>query len=610
MATWSELSVRAKALAVAVVALLAAGGGWFWLGMPQDPVTIAADDGTAEAPAAAADGAAEATAAEVAPAEAAPVEAAPVETAAAETAPAETGQAETGPAETGPAETGPAETGPAETGQAETGPAETGPAETSPDVTATAPAALAEPAVEGEAGATAQVATPAPETEGAAADTETPENSVTPENTVTPENSETPENAGASATGTVAAAPEAAQAEVADGSAAAVAPAEALVAALPPAPSIDLARIEKDGTALVAGQSAPGSVISLMVNGAEVASATADGNGKFVALFSLEPGGAGRLLTLQATTPDGQVVSGTGQIAVAAIAAPVVVAEVAEPAAEVAAAEVAPAEATTAEAAPSEPEPAAPETAPETATAALAVTEEGVKVLQSGTEVPAEVAANVSLDVIAYPSPDEVQFGGRGTAGQFVRLYLDSLPISEPAMIGPDGSWSVTVSGIEPRIFTLRIDQLDAAGKVTSRFETQIKRETPEALAAATATATATATAGAADVAVAAVAPESAASDVEAATATEDQPEVSAPAEGEAQPEATLVEPAAPDSTEAVRPAPVTITVQPGFTLWGIAKQNFGDGILYVQVFEANRDKIRDPDLIYPGQVFTIPGGD
>ena len=53
--------------------------------------------------------------------------------------------------------------------------------------------------------------------------------------------------------------------------------------------------------------------------------------------------------------------------------------------------------------------------------------------------------------------------------------------------------------------------------------------------------------------------------------------------------------------------APITITVQPGYTLWGIAQQNFGDGVLYVQVFEANRDKIRDPDLIYPGQVFTIP---
>ena len=63
-------------------------------------------------------------------------------------------------------------------------------------------------------------------------------------------------------------------------------------------------------------------------------------------------------------------------------------------------------------------------------------------------------------------------------------------------------------------------------------------------------------------------------------------------------------------SAEAVAPpgpVTVTVTVQPGFTLWGIAQENFGDGVLYVQVFEANRDKIRDPDLIYPGQVFTIP---
>lgn len=53
--------------------------------------------------------------------------------------------------------------------------------------------------------------------------------------------------------------------------------------------------------------------------------------------------------------------------------------------------------------------------------------------------------------------------------------------------------------------------------------------------------------------------------------------------------------------------APVTVTVQPGFTLWAIAKGQYGDGLLYVQVFEANRESIRDPDLIYPGQVFTLP---
>jgi nucleoid-associated protein YgaU len=29
--------------------------------------------------------------------------------------------------------------------------------------------------------------------------------------------------------------------------------------------------------------------------------------------------------------------------------------------------------------------------------------------------------------------------------------------------------------------------------------------------------------------------------------------------------------------------------------------------MMYVQVFEANRDRIRDPDLIYPGQLFVLP---
>ena len=57
----------------------------------------------------------------------------------------------------------------------------------------------------------------------------------------------------------------------------------------------------------------------------------------------------------------------------------------------------------------------------------------------------------------------------------------------------------------------------------------------------------------------------------------------------------------------ATPPAPVTVTVQPGFTLWQIATEQLGAGVRYVQVFEANRDQIRDPDLIYPGQVFAIP---
>ena len=53
-----------------------------------------------------------------------------------------------------------------------------------------------------------------------------------------------------------------------------------------------------------------------------------------------------------------------------------------------------------------------------------------------------------------------------------------------------------------------------------------------------------------------------------------------------------------------------TVTVQPGSTLWAIARDRYGEGIAYVRVFNANKDLIRDPDLIYPGQVFTVPAGE
>ncbi|WP_225028169.1 LysM peptidoglycan-binding domain-containing protein, partial [Xinfangfangia pollutisoli] len=61
----------------------------------------------------------------------------------------------------------------------------------------------------------------------------------------------------------------------------------------------------------------------------------------------------------------------------------------------------------------------------------------------------------------------------------------------------------------------------------------------------------------------------------------------------------------APESAQTA--GPVSVTVQPGNTLWAIARGALGEGVLYVEVYEANRDRIRDPDLIYPGQVFTIP---
>lgn len=53
--------------------------------------------------------------------------------------------------------------------------------------------------------------------------------------------------------------------------------------------------------------------------------------------------------------------------------------------------------------------------------------------------------------------------------------------------------------------------------------------------------------------------------------------------------------------------APGRVVVQPGSNLWRIAYHTYGHGIRYTIIYQANRNQIRDPNLIYPGQVFTLP---
>lgn len=47
--------------------------------------------------------------------------------------------------------------------------------------------------------------------------------------------------------------------------------------------------------------------------------------------------------------------------------------------------------------------------------------------------------------------------------------------------------------------------------------------------------------------------------------------------------------------------------VTPGQSLWAIAQQWYGDGALWPRLYEANRDQLSNPNLIYPGQVLRIP---
>jgi len=66
---------------------------------------------------------------------------------------------------------------------------------------------------------------------------------------------------------------------------------------------------------------------------------------------------------------------------------------------------------------------------------------------------------------------------------------------------------------------------------------------------------------------------------------------------------AAAVEEAAPPEP----PAPEIYVVQPGDSLSAIAQQLYGDASAYMRIFEANRDKISDPNLIHPGQELVIP---
>ena len=178
-----------------------------------------------------------------------------------------------------------------------------------------------------------------------------------------------------------------------------------------------------------------------------------------------------------------------------------------------------------------------------TAPTVIISTSEGLKVLSKAGKSP-EVLTSVALDVISYSVQGEVQLAGRAPSDGLIRVYLDNQPVTD-APIQQDGTWAIDMPQVDTGIYTLRLDEVDANGAVTSRIETPFKRESKAVLLAET-------------------------------------------------------------SADGVL-APSAVTVQKGSTLWAISRLRYGRGILYARIFEANRDRIRDPDLIYPGQIFKLP---
>ena len=393
-------------------------------------------------------------------------------------------------------------------------------------------------------------------------------------------------------------------------------------------PQIETIRIEADGAVLIAGLVGPNQAVDVLVNDVALLTLYADGSGNFAGFFDLPYSSELRVIRLRVGTADSYVFSDQDVLVLPTqIAAPlpeasetpdeaeIVLAENAETTSEATATEQSQANETsqggldasglstksssavsvagdedsdnqsasegeTTESAradlesPEVPKPAdaaaakaaetpkiadakpeetasvqAPSEAPVTSSAdaaappkVLIADKDGVRVVQSDDSLDQDA---IALDAISYDEDGQVMLSGRSNPMAYLRIYLDNAPV---LLVRPDdeGNWKTLLSNVDPGVYTLRIDQVNAAGKVISRLETPFKKESPQKLL-------------------------------------------------------THIKDAKTEARINV------VTVQPGYTLWAIARKRYGRGILYVRVFEANRDKIRDPDLIYPGQVFDLP---
>ena len=334
-------------------------------------------------------------------------------------------------------------------------------------------------------------------------------------------------------------------------------------------------------------------------------------------------------------------------------------------AAPLAAADASAAPDTPSDAAPVAAQPAADQPAETMPTAFLVRGSGAVQVLDRAPQV----LDNVVIDSISYSAAGDVQIAGRAARAappSSLRIYLNNQPIA--VAVADQGDWASDLPNVDPGVYTLRVDQLSAEGRVVSRFETPFQREDPALVVAAQAAAagpvapvadqasTPTATASApqavpqdsaastgrpADTALVGDGQRPASTDTQPGQLASSEPQTPAPqpvvAPRTQDPDVPAptaqtilaapvaqspVEPSVPQdlATRGTNPAPPApaaqqpavppvslITVQPGHTLWAISRDRYGAGELYVVIYRANRSQIRDPDLIYPGQIFSLP---
>jgi len=183
-------------------------------------------------------------------------------------------------------------------------------------------------------------------------------------------------------------------------------------------------------------------------------------------------------------------------------------------------------------------------------------------------------AGAVVVEAVETEPGGKFHVSGQARPGAPLRLYLnDSFVTSVTA--GADGRFAVTINeGVAPGNYRVRIDEASSSGTVRARAE--VPFTAPETTASISAQATASKR------------PDSAGPQLAAAGAT------------------VLPDGSSSPSTVVV-PKITTTTVSRGDSLWRLSQTSYGAGMRYAVIYKANRGQIRNPNLIYPGQIFVLP---
>ncbi len=371
-------------------------------------------------------------------------------------------------------------------------------------------------------------------------------------------------------------------------------------------PTFDIVRVERDGGVVVAGRAMPKAKVQVLLDGEVLGEITADERGEWVfvpdgplpagahemAIRVLQGGQA--LMSHQTVTLAVPERKDKGALVV--LAEPDKPSRILQKPQKVVGAASGKSSADGAQPSPVMKGPeaavtAARKTAPPTPKEATKA-----EALKRAASAASSGGVRLVLQTVDYDEKGDIFFTGRARPGQTVRLYVDNHHLGD-AVADANGDWSWKGSRqIEPGVHRLRVDRVRPDGKVVERIELPFMRAEAAQVAA-----------------------------LKAQAEKEEQETIAArQGVGAGAPEATSTQATAPQNPgmgvkkmakaeKAVdgmtgKPVPPSrVIIQPGDNLWTIARHIYGRGIQYTIIYEANRDQIRDPDLIYPGQVFATP---